>query len=418
MATPAHQQEPVRRNSVWLSAIAVIAVVVIVVMFTSMHRSDTPIHAEHAQRGAVVASISTNGKIEAANNFEAHAAAPATVKKVLVKEGDAVKAGQLLVQLDDSQARAQAARAEAQIKAADAVIHAVQSGGTQEEVLATQSDLNKARAALSDAQRTLSALQKLQTTGAASPAEVQAAQEGVNRAQADVNLLQQKRTQRYSPQDVEQAQAQRAQAQAEYQAAEDLLSNANVRAPRDGIVYSLPVKQGAYVNGGDLLVQVADLKNVMVRAFVDEPDIGKLHIGEAVEVTWDAVPGRVWLGKLTSIPTTVTQRGTRNIGEATASVDNTDLRLLPNVNVTARVVTARDDNALSVPREAVHMEDGHNFVYEVVNDQLMRRDVDTSISNLTRIEITKGLQDNALVAINTLNGQPLKPKMAVRVAEQ
>jgi HlyD family secretion protein len=83
-----------------------------------------------------------------------------------------------------------------------------------------------------------------------------------------------------------------------------------------------------------------------------------------------------------------------------------------------RVVTARDENALSVPREAVHQEDGHSFVYEVVNDQLMRRDVQTSISNLTRIEITKGLQDNALVAISTLNGQPLKPKMAVRVAEQ
>jgi HlyD family secretion protein len=417
MATAA-QQEQVRRNRRWVSAIAVIALLIVVAIFTSMHHPDTPVHAEHATRGAVIASISTNGKIEAADNFEAHAAAPATVKKVLAKEGDTVKAGELLLQLDDAQARAQAARAQAQIKAADAVLHAVQSGGTQEEVLATQSDLNKARAELSDAQRNLSALQKLQTTGAASPAEVQAAQERVNRAQADVNLVQQKRTQRYAPQDVAQAQAQRTQAQAEFQAAQELLNNSNVRAPRAGIVYSLPVKQGAYVNGGDLLVQVADLHKVVVRAFVDEPDIGKLHLGEPVEVTWDAVPGRVWQGTLTSIPVTVTLRGTRTIGEATASVDNKDLKLLPNVNVTVRVVTARDENALSVPREAVHQEDGHSFVYEVVNDQLMRRDVQTSISNLTRIEITKGLQDNALVAISTLNGQPLKPKMAVRVAEQ
>ena len=417
MASPA-QQERVRRNSLWFSAIAVIALVVIVAVFTSMHRSDTPIHAEHATRGAVVASISTNGKVEAADNFEAHAPAPATVKKVLVKEGDNVKAGQLLLQLDDAQARAQAARALAQIKAADATVHAVQSGGTQEEVLGTQADLNKAKAELSDAQRNLAALQKLRATGAAAPGEVQAAQERVNRAQADVNVLQQKRTERYAPQDVAQAQAQREQAQAEYQAAEDLLNNSNIRAPRAGAVYSLPVKEGAYVNAGDLLVQVADLHSVVVRGFVDEPDIGKLHMGEAVEVTWDAIPGRVWQGTIISVPTTVTQRGTRNVGEVTARVDNQDLRLLPNVNVSVRVVTARDDNALSVPREAVHQEDGHSFVYEVVNDALVRRDVDTSISNLTRIEITKGLQDNALVAISTLNGQPLKPKMAVRVAEQ
>jgi HlyD family secretion protein len=417
MATPV-QQEPVRRSNLWASAIAVVALVVVVVAFTSMHRSDTPLHAEHAMRGPIVASISTDGKIEGAGNFEAHAPAPAVVKQLLVKEGEQVKAGQLLLRLDDSQARAQAARAEAQIKAADATLHAVQSGGTQEEVLATQADLNKAQAELADAQRNLAALKKLQTTGAASPAEVTAAQERVNRAQADVNVLQQKRTQRYSPQDVAQAQAQRAQAQAEYQAAEDLLNNSNIRAPRAGMVYSLPVKQGAYVNGGDLLVQVADLHSVIVRGFVDEPDIGKLHLGELVEVTWDAIPGRIWQGTVTSVPTTVIQRGTRTIGEVTAQVDNKDLRLLPNVNVSIRVVTARDDNALTVPREAVHQENGHSFVYQVVDNELVRRDVETSISNLTRIEITKGLQDNALVAISTLNGQPLKSKMAVRIAEQ
>jgi HlyD family secretion protein len=417
MATPA-QQEQTRRNSLWFSAIAVIAIVIIVGVFTSMHRADTPLHAERALRGAVVASISTNGKIEAADNFEAHAPAPATVKKLLVKEGDTVKAGQLLLQLDDAQARAQSARAAAQIKAAAAVVHAVQSGGTQEELLSTQSDLNKAQAELSDAQRNLAALQKLQTNGAASTGEVLAAQERLNRAQADVNVLGQKRTQRYSPQEVAQAEAQRAQAEAEYQAAQELLNNSNVRAPRAGTVYALPVKQGAFVNSGDLLVQVADLRHVIVRAFVDEPDIGKLHMNEQVEVTWDAIPGRIWQGTITSVPTTVALRGTRTIGDATAEVDNKDLRLLPNVNVSVRVVTARDDNALSVPREAVHQEDGHSFVYEVVNDQLMRRDVETSISNLTRIEITKGLQDNALVAISTMNGQPLKPKMAVRIAEQ
>src|ERR1051326_5759817 len=208
MASPA-QQEQARRNNLWFSAIAVIAIVVVVGAFTSMRHADTPLHAERAIRGPVVASISTNGKIEAADNFEAHAPAPATVKKLLVKEGDQVKAGQLLLQLDDAAARAQAARASAQIKAADAVVHAVQSGGTQEEVLSTQSELNKAQAELSDAQRNLAALQKLQATGAASAGEVLAAQERLNRAQADVNVLRQKRTQRYSPQEIAQAEADR-----------------------------------------------------------------------------------------------------------------------------------------------------------------------------------------------------------------
>ena len=59
------------------------------------------------------------------------------------------------------------------------------------------------------------------------------------------------------------------------------MKNANISAPREGLVYSLPVRDGAFVNTGDLLVQVADLHKVRVRAFVDEPEIGKLHPGQA-----------------------------------------------------------------------------------------------------------------------------------------
>jgi HlyD family secretion protein len=61
-----------------------------------------------------------------------------------------------------------------------------------------------------------------------------------------------------------------------YAAAEDNLRQLNVRAPFDGVVYSLPVHQGAYVNPGDLVLQEADLSKVLVRAYVDEPDVGRL----------------------------------------------------------------------------------------------------------------------------------------------
>ena len=406
-----------QRRSWPLVLVTIVAAVILVAVFAGMRRPDAPIRIDHATRGPLVASISTNGKIEPEQNFEAHAPAPGTVQKVLVKQGDHVTAGQLLVQMDDADARAQAAHAAALVKSAEADLHAIQRGGTQEEVLNSQSELNKAKADLADAQRNLGALQKLQSTGAASPAEVQVAQERVNRAQADVRVLEQKRSDRYSPAEVARVQAQLSQARASYDAAEDLLKHSNIRAPQAGLVYSLPVKAGAYVGAGDLLVQVADLHKLVVRAFVDEPDIGRLHAGQTVQVTWDAAPGRVWLGSVISVPTTVTLRGTRTVGEVTATMDNKDLALLPNINVTVVLVTARDDNALSVAREAVHQEDGQRFVYEVVGGELKRRNVQTSISNLTRIEITNGLQDNALVAINSLNGQPLRPNMQVRVVQ-
>src|ERR1700759_4940213 len=84
-----------------------------VLLFTGInrHHTNTPVRAEKVVRQEIASVISTNGKIEPVNSFEAHAPAPATVNKVLVAEGDHVKAGQLLLRLDDADARAQAARA-------------------------------------------------------------------------------------------------------------------------------------------------------------------------------------------------------------------------------------------------------------------------------------------------------------------
>src|SRR5262249_19008632 len=119
-----------------LIAVAVLAVLAVVI-FTGVNqrRTGVTVRAEKVARQEIASVISTNGKIEPVESFEAHAPAPATVKDVRVAEGDHVKAGQLLVQLDDADARAQAARAMAQLRSAEAALQAVKTGGTQEEVL-------------------------------------------------------------------------------------------------------------------------------------------------------------------------------------------------------------------------------------------------------------------------------------------
>jgi HlyD family secretion protein len=333
----------------------------------------------------------------------------------LVKEGQPVKKGQLLARLDDAEASSQATRALAQVRAAQAEISAVQSGGNREEVLTLESQLVKARAQRDTVQRNLDALQRLQQNGAASPGEVKQAQDQVGAAEADLKLLQQKQGNRYSAPEIARVQALRDQAQSAYAAAESILRQLNIRAPFDGIVYSLPVHQGAYVNPGDLVLQEANLSKVLVRAFVDEPDVGRLSAGQPIELTWDAVPGRTWQGAVTSIPSTVKLLGTRNVGETTCVVDNQDLKLLPNINVGVTIVTAEHRDALTVPREAVRLDNGKKFVYQIANDALQRRDIQTSISNLTEVEVTSGVNERALLALASTNSKPLQEGLAVKV---
>jgi HlyD family secretion protein len=404
-------------NRWWIVLLLIAAAVVILAAFISQRRGVVPVRTTHPVRITITSSISTNGKIETLDNFEAHAPAATTVKHVLVHEGDKVKRDQLLLQLEDADARAQAARARAQLRAAEADLQAVQKGGTNEEVLTNQSQLIKARGERDAAQRNLEALKRLQQRGAASGGEVQEAESRLRRAEADLSLLQQKQSGRFSVPEQAKVEAAAAQARAALDAAEELLRNSNIRASRDGTVYSLPVRSGQFVNAGELLVQVADLKSMQVRAFVDEPDVGRLAIGQKVLITWDAVPGRTWEGILTHVPTTVTTRGTRNVGEITCVVDNSERVLLPNVNVSVNIITAQHENALTVPREAVHQEDGRRYVYEVINGELRRTNVQTSVSNLTSIEVTSGLKDDAAIVLAATNSRPLREGQAVKVVQ-
>jgi HlyD family secretion protein len=400
--------------------VVVVLVVAAVLLFTGINRrrAGTSVRAEKVVRQEIASVISTNGKIEPISSFEAHAPAPAIVNKVLVAEGDRVKTGQLLVQLDDAEARSQAARALAQLRSAEAALHAIKTGGTQEEVLTTRSDLTKAQAERDDAQRNLQAIQKLRQNGAASPAEVEAAENRVKKAEADVQLLQAKLNGRFSSPEVAKVEASAAEARAAYAAAQELLHHSNVTAPFAGTVYQLPVKRGAYVNGGDLLVQVANLEKVRVRAFVDEPEIGRLAKGQTVEVKWDATPGRIWEGTLTRVPTSVTMVGTRTVGEITSEIDNSDRKLLPNVNVNVSIIAARHNGALTVSREAVHDFDGKRYLYKIVDDKIQAQEVQTGLSSLTRVEVIQGIPEGAVIALGAINAQPLRNGMDVKVVER
>ena len=372
------------------------------------------VRAVTVQRGPIRSVVSTNGKIEPVQNFEAHAPISTTVKLLLVKEGDHVRKGQMLLQLDDADIRAQAARARAQVKAAQANQSSLQAEGTHEEVLTLSAQLVKARSALAAAQRNLDALRRLQQEGAASPGEVRQAEDALQSAQADLTLIEQKQKGRYSTPEAARIEAQAEEAQAAYDAAEDALRKSSVRAPFDGMVYSLPVKRGAFVQAGELLLQEADLSRVLVRAFVDEPDVGRLQVGQKVEITWDAIQGRIWTGTVNTVPATVKLRVSRNVGEATCVVDNKDLRLLPNVDVGVTIVTAEHSDVLTLERDALRIDEAKPYVYRIVGNHLKHQTIEFSLQNLTRVEITSGLSAGDSVALPA-EDKPLFDGVAIKV---
>ena len=252
-------------------------------------------------------------------------------------------------------------------------------------------------------------------TGAAAPAEVREAASRLTAAQAQLKVLQDKQQDRYSRPEVNRVEAQVEQARASYTAAQDLLKHSEIRAPFEGTVYSIPIKQGEYVQQGELLIQLANLRRVQVRAFVDEPELGKLAVNQPVTVSWDALPGKIWRGEISQMPYTITTYGTRNVGQVLCGVDNEDSRLLPNINVTVNVSIANKKDVVTIAREALHEDENGRYVYVIRNGHLERQTVEAGIANNTRIEIMNGVQPGEVIALNSMNaGTPLRPGLEVR----
>ncbi len=157
-----------------------------------------------------------------------------------------------------------------------------------------------------------------------------------------------------------------------------------------------------------MLLQEADLSHVLVRAFVDEPDIGRLQVGQKVEVTWDAIPGRIMDGHGQHRSFDRQAAPQRNVGETTCTVDNLDLRLLPNINVGVTIVVAEhEQRADPAARCSAHADDSKPYVFKIVDDHVKRQPIEISLQNLTRVEITSGLSEGASVALPAEETKPL-----------
>jgi len=406
-----------RLNPFVLWGILLAVVILIIVAVRSFTREKVEIRVAAVNHQNLSRTVSTNGRVEPVEIFQAHSPAPGVVSKLYVEVGQKVKVGDLLVKMDDADTVARLATANSTLESARLNLQNLQQSGSQEERLALQADLSRAEMHKKQAESDLAALRQLQQKGAASAAEIASAEQRLQEATTLLQNTQQRSTQRYSTGDHARAQAQLADAQATVTAAHSSYAASNIRSPLSGTVYSIPVSAYDFVPAGEDLLDVADLNRIQVRAYFDEPEIGELAVGQAVKIVWPAKPNQTWHGHITRAPSTVITYGTRNVGEAIITVDDAHGDLLPNTNVTVTVTTSQRFNVLSVPREALHTEGASDFVFRVIGGKLVRTPVQVGVVNLTRVEITGGLTEKDTVALSATNNRDLTNGLAVKIAE-
>jgi HlyD family secretion protein len=392
------------RNRILLLLLAA-GILAYVLILLSGRQPVAKLSATYPERENIVSSISSNGKVEPISPYVIRAQLDTFVQQVYVLEGQQVKKGQLLLELNVKDATASLAQVRARLLKAQDDFRAASSGGRADEAAKVTGDLAKAVADRDRLQRSHDALQRLLAQQAATKDELAGNEAELAKAQAEVARLtaakQEFDRSVHLSSGVSSLQIQ--QAQSEVAALEAKVRDGRITSPIEGTLYSFPVRQGDFVKAGDLLAEMADLHKVRVRAFVDEPEIGALEPDQPVRITWDALPDRSWQGQTEVVPKQVVPRGTRSVGELLCSVNNDKLELLPNVNVSVRINSKERDNVLVVPRGTVASEGGKRYVFVVKNGVgkrvLEKREIRIGISDANHYEVMSGLDIKDLIAL-------------------
>jgi HlyD family secretion protein len=393
--------------------LALVVVVLAVYAIRSLTRERISVRTAQVTYQDLEKKFATTGKVAPVDDFEVHAPAAGQVQDVYVDIEQKVKAGQLLLKMDDKLALANLAHANSTLRAAELAVSDIEHGGTQDERNTTDSDLNRAKLLRQQDAASFAALQKLQQQGAASAGEVAVAQHRLELDDSNVHSIEQHSTQRYGQADLARAQAELADAHAAVAAAQGSYETADIHSKISGTVYYLPVSQYDYVDNGEELVYVADLTRMRVTAYFDEPDIGNLTNGQPVAITWEAKPGVTWHGHISQVPTTIISYQTRFVGECFITVDDAGGTLKPDANVNVTVTTAQHSHVLSVPREALRGPLSQPYVFRIVQNKLVRTPVELGTSakpaiiNLNEVEITGGLSEGDVVALNATTNRDL-----------
>lgn len=389
------------RKSWWFVLLAVVAVCVILAAAVGQRRTQVVTVVE-VTREPLSASISSNGKVEPISPFVAHALFASFVISVKATESQPVHKGQLILELDSSDVRAQLAQARASLLAAQTDLRNAKAGGPPDEVAQLTGDLEKARVQVANLTRQQKSLEDLVTRQAATQDEVAQNGTALAQAQATLKTLEEKKAEmaRRSADDATAAALRVSQDQDLVRGLAEKVNSATVISPLDGTLYSLPVHKGDFVKVGDVLAEMADLDHVRVRAFVDEPDLGSLAAGQPVQISWDAHPGQIWTGRTEDVPKQVVALGARSVGEVLCSVENPNLQLIPNINVSVKITIANRVSTLVVPRGAVGFDNkGQRYVFEVEGEKLHRQNITVGAGSTDKYEVLTGLKEGDKIAL-------------------
>jgi len=417
--------------------------------------------AKIAPQETLVSQVTASGEIKPTTYTNVTAQGFGRITEILIKEGDHVKKGDRLLLQENIQASADVQAQAASINSAESGVAAAEASyrAAQADLLMQQANLEKAKL---DWERG----QGLFKDGLIAKQDFDQRKTGYDAAVAQVDssrarVLSSKAT-------LDQMGSQVAQGRAVLVHTQDILHKTVYTSPINGIVSYLPERVGDYVvpgiqnSNGSFLMTLSDMSIVTAEVKVDETDIVSVKMGQDADVTIDAVPGKVFKGKVTEIGSQAvlrtsglaTTQSTASNQEAkdfkvVVTLSNPPENVRPGLSTTAKIKTAEKKNVLAIPIQALAVrtrkdleeaaknakkesrvtlaappppaagepkKDEVQGVFVINGKKAIFRPVETGITGVTDIEVTKGLQQGDEIVVGSYKAlRTLKPESNVKI---
>lgn len=310
------------------------------------------------------------------------------VASVNVNVGDKVTAGQTLFTLDTSELRATLQQQQAMVDSANAKLQQTGGSNYQKQLTSYEQDLTSKQIKYNAAQRDYDNYQKLYSTGAVSKNDFDQKADTFKTASADLQTSQQNLNlfeNQIGAQDTRVAAAAVTQAQAGVSTAQIQINNATVTAPISGVVSVKNVEVGQIAGGQSGSVTIIDSSSLNAEINVPDKIIGKIQVGQSVPVIITALDDKEIKGTIDNISPNTNSKD--NSYTVKVKIDNASGELKAGMFTKVSLQAENKSNVLIVPNEAVKVENGVNYIYEVKNGKIKKVAVTTGISNDKSIEV-------------------------------
>ena len=364
-----------------------------------------------AKTGPLVDTLVTNGKVEPAAYAAVRAERAGTLAKLRVEKGQVVEVGAVVAEIDNAEFQNAVEAAEARVAQVQAELNVQQSGGRASDLADIDGQLAKLALDRQQTEKELATVRRLIAKNAATKQEAQVLEDRLAQLQQQRVALQARRAVLFTAADRGVIEARLREARTAVAAARDKQKQGVLRAPMAGVVYQVDPRAGAFLNPGDLVANIGRVDELVVKVFIDEPELGRVAPGMPAVITWDAMPGKQWEGRVEKMPLQIVTMGTRQVGEVSVRIPNEDKTLPPGANINAAIRSREAAQAVTIPKEALRRENGVQGVFVVAGNALQWRPVKIGVTNITHAQVTEGVAagDRVVLATDIV----LKPGMLV-----